>query len=114
MKVYQVGPDSAYDEPQGIDGQYVWLVYWYEEGSYEGNGEAVALGKDGKLYGYDLGHCSCYGPFDDYGSNREDVALADLLEVKDNIHDQDWHEAIKTKVKELLGVENKISQGMLF
>lgn len=35
----------------------------YEEGSYDGSGEAILL-KDGKVYVYGLGHCSCYGPLE--------------------------------------------------
>jgi len=39
------------------------LIYWYASGSYEGSGEAL-LRKDGLWIYENLGHCSCYGPFD--------------------------------------------------
>lgn len=42
--------DSLYNE----DGLYIsddqWLVYWYEDGGYDGSGEAVKLDKNGKLF----------------------------------------------------------------
>lgn len=38
-----------------------WFVYWYEIGSYDGDGFAVWK-KDDKYYYSGLGHCSCYGP----------------------------------------------------
>ena len=37
--------------------------YYYGQGSYEGNGQAVFM-KGGLWYQADLGHCSCYGPVD--------------------------------------------------
>lgn len=101
MKLYCVGPDEAYDEP-GQDDRYEWLVYWYEEGDYCGDGEAVALGKDGKLYTYGLGHCSCYGPFDDWGTFDETVEVEKFLGQKESIHESDWEDAVKDKVRELL------------
>jgi hypothetical protein len=39
-----------------------WICYWYESGSYEGNGRAFAQ-IDGEIYSKGLGHCSCHGPW---------------------------------------------------
>jgi hypothetical protein len=102
MMIYNVGPDAAYSEPS-TDESYVWLVYWYEEGCYDGWGEAVALDTDGKLYCYDLSHCSCYGPFDDWGINRHSVSVEEFFRTKTNIHDRDYKDEIAEKVAELLG-----------
>ncbi len=41
---------------------YEWLVYEYNYGSYEGDGEAVKMDENGVLWYLNLGHCSCYGP----------------------------------------------------
>ena len=41
-----------------------WIAYYYQYGSYEGNGEAYCEA-GGKFYEASLGHCSCYGPFDE-------------------------------------------------
>ena len=39
------------------------LMYFYDEGCYEGWGLAVWR-LDGKWMYHGLGHCSCYGPLD--------------------------------------------------
>lgn len=39
------------------------VVTDYEDGCYEGSGEALVL-RNGVVEHYDLGHCSCYGPFE--------------------------------------------------
>jgi hypothetical protein len=61
--IVSVGPDSydpyEGDIPSGID----WIVYWYQNGDYDGSGSAYAYG-NGKYYTRYLGHCSCYGPWD--------------------------------------------------
>ncbi len=100
MEIYKVGPDEAYDEPSNnID--YKWLVYWYEVRDYCGDGQAVALGVDGRLYYYDLSHCSCYGPFDEFGKNRASISVQDYLNAT-SVY-ENWSEEIRVKVKELLG-----------
>ena len=40
-----------------------WIVHNYKIGDWCGDGCAAAL-KDSILYIYNLGHCSCYGPFE--------------------------------------------------
>lgn len=37
------------------------FAYWYEQGSYEGSGNAI-LKCEGKYHLFSLGHCSCHGP----------------------------------------------------
>ncbi len=101
--VYNVG-----DEDQGLtsmmaaDEAYMWSVYWYESGSYEGSGEFVALRKeDGKLLIGNLGHCSCYGPEDGWGTGTiltveeflNPATIFDCLVSNDRLED---------KVRELL------------
>lgn len=105
MKIYNVGPDEMWDSDMpGEDNQkFEWLVYSYENGSYEGSGEAVALCKeDGLLYVKNLGHCSCYGPMDGGMEAGAKVTIAYFLSQKDNIHSYDAMDEIKEKVRELL------------
>jgi hypothetical protein len=83
--------------------QYEWLVYWYENGCYDGFGEAVALRKDGRLQTGKLDHCSCYGPFDGW-AGATPVTVEELFAESDNIHDRQWGDPLRAKVKELLGV----------
>lgn len=61
MEVYCLGEDIGCP----VGDNYVWLVYDYETGDYCGYGEAVALDKDGNIHIWNLGHCSCYGPFEE-------------------------------------------------
>ncbi len=79
----------------GIDSAaFRWVVVDYTEEGYSGSGEAVGLGKDGKLYVLGLSHCSCDGPGDSDS----------WTPVPDNWQDQfcDWSDELYTKVKELL------------
>ena len=60
---YQVGPDGLPEcDWRDIGGPYVWLVYWYEMGFYEGDGLACALRPDGQVDIGSLSHCTCFGP----------------------------------------------------
>lgn len=106
MKIYQVGPDVLSDwdiEELGGNDRFEWLVHWYLSGSYEGEGEAVALSKDGEtLYVKNLGHCSCYGPMDGGMESGDKMTVEKFLEVKENVLDYDCRKEIKDKVFELL------------
>jgi hypothetical protein len=69
FKDCQVGPDSldsCCDFLRPIENftKYPWFIYWYEIGSYDGTGMAIAVTNDDVVACYDLGHCSCYGPLD--------------------------------------------------
>jgi hypothetical protein len=98
MDVYNVGVEEPWDLPS--DG-YVWLVYSYDVYSqYEGGGEAIGLSEeDGMLYIYNLGHCSCYGPFD---SVCVSMTVEEYLRPKDSVHDFDPKSDVDKKVRELL------------
>lgn len=110
MQVYQVGPDVPYDLPEGDD-RFEWIVHYYEDGGYDGSGEAVGLNKeDGLLYVKNLGHCSCYGPFDGGMDGADKYEVAKFLEDKDDIMSYDAGKEIKDKVKELLGWKAPVFQ----
>lgn len=104
MEIYSVGCDELDDwDWKEIEAEkYIWTVYWYESGCYEGSGEAVTLGKDGLLYCKDLGHCSCYGPMEDWETGCSVMTVEEFLREKDNIHDYDCKEVVKDKVRSLL------------
>jgi hypothetical protein len=57
MKEFHFG-----DDPRGYDAQIV--VTDYECGSWEGSGSALTLENDGTVRLHNLGHCSCYGPWE--------------------------------------------------
>lgn len=108
MKIYNVGSDELGNwdlkDVEAQEDQFEWFVYDYQNGGYDGSGEAVALGKDGKLHCKNLGHCSCYGPMDGWPYSTEVVAVEDFFKTKDNVLDYDCKDAIKAKVAELLGL----------
>ncbi len=55
------------DDPYASDAEFenaTVVVTKYEEGSYEGSGDALIFRNNLVEY-YNLSHCSCYGPFED-------------------------------------------------
>lgn len=98
MLLYQVGPDRLEDSEFSHVKDVKWIVYWYENGGYDGNGQAVVLKEDGLLYVGDLGHCSCYGPTESL-EGLKGITVKEYLEptVFDNYTD-----AVLIKVRELL------------
>jgi hypothetical protein len=104
MEIYNVGQDelSEYDLQEVVKEKYLWLVYWYENDGYDGNGEAVALGVDGMLYRTGLSHCSCYGPMEAFGGATP-ITKKEFFRDKDDIFDYDARMEVKEKVRELLG-----------
>lgn len=101
MKIIRLG-EEAYDEDvpesHGID----FMVYDYTQESYEGWGDALAY-KDGKWYTHDLGHCSCYGPFEEFGL---EIPFNTLTEAMEDLHGNDWsafkEEAIRRMYEEAM------------
>lgn len=81
---------------------FEWIVYDYEECHYDGHGEAVALGKDGKLYFHDMGHCSCFGPFDEF-PNGGSMSVEDFL-LQGEVVTDTTKDNVRQKVEELLKV----------
>lgn len=61
-KIISCGPDDS--EPKTLNPNTEWCVYHYTVGSWEGDGIAYKY-EDGKIYETNLGHCSCYGPWED-------------------------------------------------
>ncbi len=106
MKLYNVGVDQLreYELAEFDSSKYSWMVYWYEGGGHEGEGEAVALGNDGLLYCTSLGHCSCYGPTDG-GFGEKGETVQQFFAPKDSIFDRDFKDVVMAKVRELLHVE---------
>ncbi|MFA5572276.1 MAG: hypothetical protein WDA42_04150 [Candidatus Bathyarchaeia archaeon] len=100
MEVYNIGPDDVGELPDGTDIR--WIVYWYESYGYDGLGQAVILWLDDSVTIQDLGHCSCYGPFESMG--KDNTTLADILRKNDNIHDLNIREDIMLKIRKLLNL----------
>lgn len=115
LDFYRVGPDELgeYDMDKIIESRadYRWVVYWYRTDSYDGEGLAVALRRDGKIDHANMGHCSCYGPTEKWPD--ETVDLKEFVEVvlrqecgiprSSGDFDYEWWQAVGRQVRELIG-----------
>jgi len=104
MQIYNVGPQAFSESDfESIlrDHEYKWIVIWYEYDFWEGSGELVALGMDGLLHLKGLGHCSCYGPLDEW-EQAEKVTIEEFLRRKDSIFDLEFRKEVDEKVRSLL------------
>jgi hypothetical protein len=104
MKLYNVGVDELrdYDLEEINSSKYIWMVYWYDGGSYDGTGEAVAFGKDGLVYFKSLNHCSCYGPMEDGFDKGE--TIQEFFADKESIFDRECKEVLMARARFLLGL----------
>lgn len=105
MQVYEVN-ESAIDDwdishyPDRYK-DYIWVVTDYETGSYCGSGIAIALHNNGQLHEYDLGHCSCYGPTEYWGTGYSVRSTEDVFN-SDSVLDPLYSEAMLKQLRELL------------
>ncbi|MGL5566017.1 MAG: hypothetical protein ACRDC4_09850 [Plesiomonas sp.] len=72
--------DKEFLASQGV----VKIIGWYGSGSYEGSGEALIVFNDGTLNLRNLGHCSCYGPWEDLEEIKGRPAEVVRKSVTDN------------------------------
>jgi hypothetical protein len=101
MEVYSIGPDNAWMGDYVNENDYIWIVEWYEDVGYDGNGEAVALGKDEKLYFANLGHCSWNGPYEEGFSGG--VSVEEFKKSRNDVLGYNQKDEVTQKVLELLG-----------
>ena len=85
MKVIRLN-DTAYDEDDLINFNIQFAIYHYTNEGYEGMGQCLAY-KDKKWYTHDLGHCSCYGPFDRFNLSKPYDKLKRAIR---DLHFNDW------------------------
>ena len=103
MEIYSVGIDEL--DFAEYENEFQWVVYEYEEGYYDGDGECIAFGLDGLLHYKNLSHCSCFGPLEPGWSKRSDwhtLTIEEFLQEKESIHDFDCGDIVKSKVLSLL------------
>lgn len=102
MNIYCLKEElGKYDLEDIIKKNLDWLVYHYERGDYEGSGYAVSS-KDGVLREHNLGHCSCYGPVEQWGETE--VPPEYFLEFDESIFSaaRSGEDEVKMKVREIL------------
>ena len=75
----------------------VW--YQYAEGSYEGNGTMI-LRRGDKYALHDMGHCSCYGPTEEFDGN---VWYDSALEMAESMS-EDYAKESMTLLRAVLGI----------
>lgn len=85
------------------------VVTRYESGYYEGSGEALVLTDDDRVVYGDLGHCSCYGSFENFLEGGG-VPLAEFLADNESVLDS-WSDELDKRFREeleLLRVEEQL------
>lgn len=103
MQVYNLGPSELQD--WAIDKvKAQWFVYSYYEGDYYGQGQAVALGLDGKLRILNLSANSNIGPIEEGIDDGRLVEIEDFLRELDSVHGYLDNFLVELKVLELLGI----------
>lgn len=93
--------ENAYISSRYNTDDYVWIITDYITGDYYGDGEALGLRKDGKYDIWNLGHCSCYGPFEEGPVNTvsHEALFGDLVTLCCEVGPE-----VLAKAKELLGI----------
>lgn len=86
------------------DEEFQYVVYRYEHGNYDGNGELICKTKDGKFFEEDLGHCSCYSATDDW----KKVKLYNSLEELTKDTSNGWMEQYSIVLEKVRKIETKI------
>jgi len=70
--------DSYVDDLKKADIEVA--AYWYATGSYEGSGDIIFRRTDGWRH-HGMGHCSCYGPLDNFLSDKPVATLRELKQT---------------------------------
>jgi len=78
--------ETAYDEDVLEQAGIQFAIYYYEIDGYEGSGICLAF-KDNLWYTYDISHCSCNSPFDDFNLEEPFDKLKDAIR---DFHSNDW------------------------
>lgn len=119
---YSVGPDDLGKYYQDWNSSYYsfsldnffqlgfkWIVCWYREDGYDGQGIAVALDKNGRFFVRHLDHCSCFEPLEGGTEAWKEKSLPSFFEVSENALAEEIRPEIKNKMKELLGLVEVVS-----
>ena len=101
IRLNQTACDEDELEKNGIE----FAVYDYYCEGYEGYGNCLMY-KEGKWYTCDMGHCSCYGPFDDLNLDKPYDSVEEAISVLD---DEDWSKSFDKSIETIkaLGIKWK-------
>lgn len=76
---------DEYEQYKQYGDNAVLLVSDYHIGYYDGSGDSLELGEDGKVRHRCLSHCSCYGPGEACVEQSWDN-VAEFILAQDSIH----------------------------
>lgn len=102
--------DTAYDEDKLEEFGIQFAIYYYENEGYEGLGTCLAY-KDTKWYTCDLGHCSCYGPFEEFNLT---IPFDTLKKAIRNLHRDDWSRYFDITIQDMHEHIKMYQKGTLF
>ena len=109
QQIFDVGPDELSELDGILLPEDMTIIYYYEAGDYDGSGIAVIIQGD-RLWEYGLGHCSCYGPCDDFLNY---VGCTHLVKTNGDgtpIASIDWTDATTFDYDEFPGLESKVKE----
>lgn len=108
-RINKVGIDELTEyELEGVEKQfpaaeYPVVAYSYEIGNYDGSGFIAGVNQDRQVLGFNMGHCSCYGPTDPAHQGPPK-----LVKESDNALDHDQHqEAVMAHLKKWIKKDEK-------
>lgn len=92
MIVKVLNEDAGHDYLDIMDIEF--MVYDYTAEMYEGYGNALFY-KEGKWFTHNMGHCSCYDPFEEL--NLEEP-FDTLEEAMVDLYDKDWSKSFNKEI----------------
>jgi len=86
-KIFPLKEEAYSNDQEQLGFDFDFLVYAYESGSYDGSGFAVWK-RDKDFFYHEMGHCSCYGPWDQVEKSNGVVCTFDQIKslIKDNYY----------------------------
>lgn len=89
--------ETAYDEGVLEDNNIEFAVYDYTNEGYEGYGNCLAS-KGNSWYTHNLGHCSCYGPFEEFDLKQPFNSLEEAIAT---LHNDDYSKSFDGAIKRM-------------
>lgn len=109
MKIIRLN-ETCYDEGVLGDLGIQFAIYHYTDDGYSGHGVCLSY-KDTKWYIKDLGHCSCYGPFDSFNLKKPYDTLKRAIR---GLGKDDWSNYFNVTIEQMYQEVRKYQEGTLF
>ncbi len=83
MDIYSIGR-TDFVKTWGLEGlnqdMFVWLIAWYHDQGYDGDGELVLLARDGRIFFYDISHTGGYNAVNSWEKDAQILTQAEYLD----------------------------------